>query len=122
MIIRGLRCIVVVVSSVPRRTTINIPLDVKTELEKIRRELGAEDWAKFFKRIIEIYSEWRRVKAESEVRDVMCNEFGETQASLPAWGKLLASRLQDPDKIYVAMKYLVQVDMETLGVDKSKCT
>jgi len=107
---------------VARHTTISIPPLLRQKLEEVKRELGAGSWSELFEKLISVYSEWRRVKAESEVRDVMCNEFGETQASLPAWGKLLASRLQDPDKIYVAMKYLVQVDRETLGVDKSKCT
>jgi hypothetical protein len=122
MIIRGLRCTVVVVSLVPRRTTINIPLDVKIELEEIRRELGAEDWAKFFKRIIEIYSEWRSIKLEEEVKQALCNDLSEAKATLQAWGRLLASKLRDPDKIATALKYLKLDASGEYTVDGELCS
>jgi hypothetical protein len=122
MIIRGLRCILVVVSPVPRRTTINIPLDVKIELEKIRRELGAEDWAEFFEKIIKIYEEWRSMKLEEEVRQVLCNDFSEARAALQAWGRLLASRLRDPDKIAAALKYLVPDQSGEYVVNRELCS
>jgi hypothetical protein len=122
MIIRGLRCIVVVVSSMPRRTTINIPLDVKIKLEKIKRELGAEDWTEFFKRIIKIYSEWRSIKLEEEVKQVLCNDLSEARATLQAWGKLLASKLRDPEKIAVALKYLKPELSGEYTVDRELCS
>jgi predicted N-acyltransferase len=109
------------VAAVTRRTTINIPLDVKIELEKIRRELGAEDWAEFFKKIIEIYSEWRSIKLEEEVKQVLCNDLSEASATLQGWGRLLASRLRDPDKIAAALKYLKLDASGEYVVDKSKC-
>jgi hypothetical protein len=110
-----------VVGFTPRRTTINIPVEVKEKLENIRRELGAEDWAKFFKMMIEIYNEWKSFKLESEVREVLCNDYSEARAALPAWGKLLASKLRDPDKIAVALKYLKLVEGGEYVVDKEMC-
>jgi hypothetical protein len=122
MIIRGLRCILVVVDLVPRRTTINIPVEVKAELERIREQLGAEDWAKFFKRIIEIYSEWRNIKLEKEVKEALCNDLSEARATLQAWGRLLASKLGDPDKIAVALKYLKLDQSGDYVVDGELCS
>ena len=106
----------------PKRTTINIPLDVKIKLEKIKRELGAEDWTEFFKRIIKIYSEWRSIKLEEEVKQVLCNDLSEARATLQAWGKLLASKLRDPEKIAVALKYLKPELSGEYTVDRELCS
>jgi hypothetical protein len=110
-----------VVGATPRRTTINIPVDVKERLEKIKRELGAEDWAKFFKMMVEIYKEWKSIKLELEVREELCNDYSESRATLSAWGRLLASRMRDPDKIAVALKYLKLVEGGEYVVDKEMC-
>jgi predicted DNA-binding protein len=110
-----------VVEATTRRTTINIPVEVKERLEKVRRELGAEDWAQFFKMMIEIYNEWKSIKLEQEVREVLCNNYSEAKGALPAWGKLLASKLRDPDKIAVALKYLKLVEGGEYVVDKEMC-
>jgi hypothetical protein len=122
MIIRGLRCILVVVNLVPRRTTINIPVEVKTELERIREQLGAGDWAEFFEKIIKIYEEWRSSKLEKEVKEVLCNDLSEARATLQAWGRLLASKLGDPDKIAVALKYLKLDQSGEYVVDRELCS
>jgi predicted N-acyltransferase len=105
----------------PRRTTINIPIDVKTELEKIRREIGAGDWTRFFKKMIEIYEEWHRLTVEREVKQVLCNDLSESKATLAAWGKLLASKLRDPDKIATALRYLKLDASGEYTVDREQC-
>jgi hypothetical protein len=106
---------------VSRYTTISIPPRVKKELSKLRRELNTSSWGELLEKLVKAYRELQELNAEREVKQLMCNDFRETQASLPAWGKLLASRLRDPDKIYTAMKYLKLNQSGDYVVDESKC-
>ena len=106
----------------PRYTSIGLSRHVKKKLEVLRRQLGAEDWDEFFEKIIKMYEEWYKQTVEHEVKQTLCNDFKETQASLSAWGRLLASRLRDPDKIAAALKYLKQDPSGEYTVDESKCT
>ena len=105
-----------------RYTSIGLSRHVKNKLDELRRQLGAEDWDEFFEKIIEIYNEWRELSIEREVKQVLCNDLSESKATLAAWGRLLASRLRDPDKIAAALKYLKQDPSGEYTVDESKCT
>jgi N-glycosylase/DNA lyase len=104
-----------------RYTSIGIPHELKNKLDELRRQLGAEDWAEFFEKIIKIYEEWYKQTVEREVKQALCNDFKETLASLPAWGRLLASKLRDPDKIAAALKYLKLDASGEYVVDKEQC-
>jgi hypothetical protein len=105
-----------------RYTSIGIPHELKNKLDELRRQLGAEDWAEFFEKIIKIYEEWYKQTVEREVKQVLCNDFKETLASLPAWGRLLASKLGDPDKIATALKYLKLDASGEYIVDRELCS
>ena len=105
----------------PRYTRIGIPRDLKAKLDELRRRLGARDWVEFFEKVIEIYNEWRELSIEREVKQVLCNDLSESKATLAAWGKLLASRLRDPDKIAVALRYLKQDPSGEYTVDREQC-
>ena len=107
---------------VSRYTTISIPPRIKKELSKLRRELNTSSWGELLEKLVKAYRELQELSTEREVKQLMCNDFRETLASLPAWGKLLASRLRDPDKIYSAMKYLKPTHSGDYTVDESKCT
>lgn len=105
----------------PRYTSIGIPRDLKAKLDELRRQLGAGDWVEFFKKMIEIYGEWHRLTVEREVKQVLCNDLSESRATLAAWGKLLASKLRDPDKIAAALKYLKLDASGEFTVDREQC-
>ncbi len=103
-----------------RYTTIGVSREVKEKLDELRRRLGAGDWDEFFEKMLEVYREWYSMRVEGEVKRVLCNDFSEARASLAGWGKLLASKLRDPDKIAVALKYLKPEGGEYV-VDKELC-
>jgi hypothetical protein len=104
-----------------RYTSIGVSREVKERLDELRRRLGAGDWDEFFEKLLEIYREWHGMRVESEVRRVLCNDYSESRASLAGWGKLLASKLRDPDKIAVALKYLKLAGGGEYVVDKELC-
>jgi hypothetical protein len=94
---------------------------MKRKLEELKRQLGARDWAEFFEKMIEIYEEWRSMKIDEEVKQALCNDFSESRATLAAWGKMLASRFKDPDKIAIALKYLKLGPDGEYVVDSALC-
>jgi hypothetical protein len=104
-----------------RYTSISVSREVKERLDELRRRLGAGGWDEFFEKMLEIYREWRRMVVESEVRRVLCNDHSESRASLAGWGRLLASKLGDPDKIAAALKYLKPAEGGVYVVDKELC-
>jgi UDP-glucose 4-epimerase len=94
---------------------------MKRKLEELKRQLGARDWAEFFEKIARIYEEWRSMKIDEEVKQVLCNDYSESKATLVAWGKMLASRFKDPDKIVAALRYLKLDQDGEYVVDKALC-
>jgi hypothetical protein len=109
------------VEPVPRYTSIGIPRDLKSKLDELRRQIRAGDWAEFFEKMIEIYEEWHRLTVEREVKQVLCNDLSESRATLAAWGRLLTSKLRDPDKIAAALKYLKPEPSGEFTVDREQC-
>jgi hypothetical protein len=110
-----------VVARVARHTSISIPPRVREKLEELRRQLSASNWAEFFEKLVEIYGEWHRLTVEREVKQVLCNDLSESRATLAAWGRLLASKLRDPDKIAAALKYLKLEPSGEYTVDREQC-
>ena len=104
-----------------RHTSISIPHRVREKLEELRRQLNASNWAEFFEKLVEIYEEWHRLTVEREVKQVLCNDLSESRATLAAWGRLLASKLRDPDKIAAALKYLKLDASGEYVVDRERC-
>ena len=106
----------------PRYTSIGLSRDLKAKLDELRRQLNASNWVEFFEKLIEIYEEWHRLTVEREVKQVLCNDLSESKATLAAWGKLLASKLRDPDKIATALKYLKLDASGEYVVDREQCS
>jgi hypothetical protein len=107
---------------VARHTSISIPPSVKGKLEELKSQLGVKSWTEFFEKIARIYEEWRSMKIDEEVKQVLCNDFSESRATLVAWGRMLASRFKDPDKIVIALRYLRLDSGEEYVVNKALCT
>jgi hypothetical protein len=106
-----------------RYTTIPVSREVKERLDAVRERYRAGSWDGLLLLLLRELEECSRLRAEAEVRELMCNELSEARASLPAWGRLLTSRLRDPDLVSAALGYLAPdpQDPDTYVVKRERC-
>jgi hypothetical protein len=105
------------------RTTVSLRREVKERLDELKAVYRARTYDTLFLLLLRELEECARLRAEARVRELMCNEMAESRATLPAWGRILTSRLRDPDLVSAALGYLVQdpQDPEVLVVDRRRC-
>ena len=107
-----------------RRGHVLIEVSEKTykTLVAKKKELNAKTWNEFFTYLLDEYNACVELEREKLVKKVVCNDHRETRAALPAWGKILANKLQDASLLAKALNYL-KIDPATgdYVVDEEKC-
>jgi hypothetical protein len=105
-------------------TTVAVSREVKERLDEVRVRLGARSYSELLGRLVEVFEEYSKLQAVLSVRRAMCNELGESRASLAGWVRLLSSRLADPELLALAVEYLVPDPQEpgVYVVDRDRCT
>jgi len=103
-----------------RYNTIPVSADVYRRLLHIKEKRNKKTWNELIEELLSVYEEFRRVN----LIKTLCNDLRESSASLPAWFKLLRSRLGDEELATDALSYLKQKDNEPgiFIVDISKCS
>ena len=91
---------------------------------KLRSKLGVRTWDEFMTILISEFDRCVELRSELMVRKVVCNDLKEARATLPAWLKLLSSKLGTVDMVVKAVEYLRPDpnNPNDLIVDSSKCT
>jgi hypothetical protein len=88
----------------PRRAYTTIPVSKKSleELQKLKARVGARTWDELVEKLLEALSECSRLKLVK----VVCNDLRSAEAALPAWSRLLKSRLGDEELAADALAFL----------------
>ena len=104
-------------------TTISVSPEVRNKLLILKSKLGIRTWDEFFEVLITEFNRCADLWNRERVRKVMCNEFRESSATLPAWVKLLTKELNDPTALQLAVTYLKPNPQkpDEYVVDTSKC-
>ena len=105
------------------RTTVSLRREVKERLDRLKAVYRARTYDALILLLLRELEECARLRAEARARELMCGEMAEARATLPAWGRILGSRLGEPDLISAALSYLVQDPGErgVYVVDKERC-
>ncbi len=107
----------------PRKyVSVDIPEEVYKTLVSRKEKLRAKTWEQFFMYLLHKYDACVELEKEKLVKKAVCNDHRETRAALPAWGKILANKLQDASLLAKALNYL-KIDPATgdYVVDEEKC-
>jgi len=96
----------------------HIPVKPETykRLTILKKKLSGS-WDNVIDKLLEYYENFRRL----EVKQVMCNHFRESRASLKAWATILLRHLE-PDQIPEALSYLIPLDPNTYIINQQKCS
>jgi hypothetical protein len=102
---------------------VSLRREVKERLDELKARLRARTYDALLLLLLRELEECARLRAEASVRRLMCNEMAEARAALPAWGRILVSRLGDPDLVSAALGYLVPDQQEpgVYVVDRGRC-
>jgi hypothetical protein len=104
-----------------------VSVETKGLLDGLRSRLGARTYDEVIRRLAEAYGELERLQTALLVRRLLCNELGEARASMQAWVRLVASRVENPSlvplAVSVATDYLIRdpQDPEVYVVSKERC-
>jgi hypothetical protein len=86
---------------------VSISVDAKRELDRLRVELGVKTYEELVRTLLASYRRCRELLTREKVLGVLCGEFHESSASLSAWAKLLAKKLDGKDEVAMALGFLV---------------
>jgi len=101
---------------VARKTTVAVGAELLRKLHELKRELGARSVEELLRVLVERYEEYEEAKTRRRVREVMCNDFRESKASLAAWGKLLAKKFTTARELATALEFLTPLQTGVYGV------
>ena len=107
-----------------RFTCISVSAEVARALQALKRELGAGTWDQLLETLTKAFEEWREIQARKRVAKILCNDFKESRASLAAWARLLAKKLETKEEVAIALEMLKpsREDPATLEVDTNTCS
>jgi len=96
---------------------------VARKLQSLKRELGAGTWDQLLELLTKALEGWREIQTRKRVTKVLCNDFKESRASLAAWAKLLAKKLETKEEIATALEMLKPSieDPTALEVNTNTC-
>jgi len=107
-------------------TTLAIDKSLRDELTKLRYELRSKNTTELIMKLINIYREYKKLKTEFVIKDIICNKYRESKASLVAWMKLLTKEFSSlevngKDVMSIALEYLRQDGNGEYVVNIEKC-
>jgi len=105
-----------------KRTTLTIDKEVLNELHNIKYELRVKNMSELIKKLIDFYNIYKKLVSENVVKDLLCNKYRESRASLQGWIKIISKELNSDSKDYVniLLEY-VRLDGYDYVVDIDKC-
>ena len=101
---------------------IAVDADVHTQLNSLKYELRTKNMSELIKKLIDFYNIYKKLISEYVVKDLLCNKYRESRASLQGWIKIISKELNSDSKDYVniLLEY-VRLDGYDYVVDIDKC-